>query len=237
MQDKPSFIHNLFSRIAGRYDFLNNVMTGFMHGAWKRELVKHASAGVLDPGSVVLDLCTGTADIANIWIDNSNVDKVVAVDSCAPMLEVGYQKLSKERKGPPAKLEMIVADAMQLPFEDNSFDAITVGFGLRNTANPDIAIKEVFRVLKPGGFFASLDLGHPSIPLVNMIYRNIFLKLIPMLGSMLAGDKDAYQYLIDSLDTWPSQQNLSKAMYEFGFDRSYYKDIMLGSMAIVAAQK
>ncbi len=237
MQNKETFIHNLFSRIAARYDLLNNIMTGFLHGSWKNELVRHAAAGVLDENSTVLDLCTGTADIANIWINYENVNKVVAVDSCSPMLEVGYHKISKERGNPPPKLEMMEADAMDLPFEDNSFDAVTVGFGLRNTANPDVAIKEIFRVLKPGAFFASLDLGHPSSPLVSMVYKKIFLKFIPMLGSVIAGDKDAYQYLIDSLDTWPSQQNLSKAMYDFGFNRSYYKDLLLGSTAIVVAQK
>lgn len=237
MNSKASFIHNLFSRIADRYDFINDLMTGFLHRQWKKTLVKHAAKAVLHADSRALDLCTGTGDIADLWIDHPLISEVIAIDTCAPMLEVGYRKLQKKYLGKPPKLQMIEADALELPFPHDHFDVVTVGFGLRNVKDPDQSIKEVFRVLKPGGIFACLDLGHPPIPLIDWFFKKAFLKLIPLLGSQIAKDRAAYEYLVNSLQTWPSQRQLAKALYDFGFKRCYYQDLLLGSIAIVVAEK
>lgn len=238
MQDKESFIHNLFSRIAKNYDFINDLMTFSLHRSWKKQAVDHASSGeFFADGAKVLDLCTGTGDLADIWIGHPQVGTVKALDSCAPMLESGYQKLVKKYNGAPPKLEMLEADAMKIPYDDNSFDAVTISFGLRNVADPDSCIREIFRVLKPGGMFVCLDLGHPPVSIIDWLYKKVFMRVIPFLGSGFARDKAAYQYLVDSLATWPSQRNLSKALYDFGFSRSYYRDIMLGAIALVVAEK
>jgi demethylmenaquinone methyltransferase/2-methoxy-6-polyprenyl-1,4-benzoquinol methylase len=238
VEDKEQFIHKLFSRIAQNYDFLNDMMTLYMHRNWKRQLIKIAGSGIKIPkGARVLDLCTGTGDIAEMWIDDPRVTEIAAIDSCAPMLTTGYAKLQKKYGVNPPKIHMIEADALEIPFEDNYFDAITVGFGLRNVKDLDKAIMEILRVLKPGAVFASLDLGHPYIPLIDGVYKNLFLKLVPVLGSSLANDKAAYEYLVNSLETWPSQRQLSDALYRFGFTRSYYKDLMLGAIAIVVGEK
>jgi demethylmenaquinone methyltransferase/2-methoxy-6-polyprenyl-1,4-benzoquinol methylase len=234
---KQEFIHKLFSRIAGKYDFLNDLMTLSLHRQWKQLLVKDAAAGIKTRGAKVLDLCTGTGDIAEIWIKNPNVSEVIGLDSCAPMLQVGYKNLEKKYNGPPPKLKMIEGDALEIPFPASYFDAVTVGFGLRNVSDLVKAIQEIHRVLKPGGIIASLDLGHPSIPLIESIYKKVFLKIIPSLGSSFASDKDAYQYLVSSLNSWPRQKDLTQGFYDMGFTRSYYRDLMLGSIAIVAAQK
>lgn len=238
MEDKATYVNDLFSRIASKYDLLNDLMTLAMHKAWKNRLVDLVSEGIKDSKNAkVLDLCTGTGDIADLWIKKPYVSEVIAVDSCSAMLEQGYEKLQKKYSTKVPKLTMLQADAMQLPFPDNHFDAVTVGFGLRNVKDPDVAIREIFRVLKPSGFLGSLDLGHPRIPMISNIYKNLFLKFIPALGKNIARDKDAYQYLVDSLKTWPPQQQFSQALYEFGFNRSFYEDIMLGAIAIVIAQK
>ena len=237
LKDKESYVHNLFSRIANSYDSINDIMTFSLHRGWKRNLVRNASKGIKTKNARILDLCTGTGDIADIWVDDPRVTDIIALDSCAPMLESGFQKLRKKYKGDPPKIQMIEGDALELPFEDSSFDAVTVGFGLRNVKDPDLCIAEIYRVLKPGGYFACLDLGHPRIPLIDWVYKKVFLGFIPWLGSVFAKDKAAYQYLVDSLKTWPPQQKLAAALYDFGFKRSYYQDIMLGSIAMVVAEK
>ncbi len=238
MEDKANYIHDLFSRIAVKYDLLNDVMTASLHKQWKKMLVHNAAQALQNKKNArVLDLCTGTGDVADIWIDDERVSEVIAIDSCAPMLEAGYDKLQKKYNGTPPKLKMFEADALALNYPHEHFDAVTVSFGLRNVADADKSLAEVFRVLKPGGYFACLDLGHPNIPLIDWLYKKMFLKFIPGVGASLAKDKRAYQYLVDSLNTWPSQKILSEAMYDFGFKRSYYRDIMLGSIGLVVAEK
>ncbi len=234
---KQEFIHKLFSRIAAKYDLLNDVMTLSLHRQWKLLLVKEASAKINSKGAKVLDLCTGTGDIAELWIQNPYVTEVIGIDSCAEMLQVGYKNLEKKYNGPPPKLKMMEANALEIPFPENYFDAVTVGFGLRNVSDLVKVIQEIQRVLKPGGIIASLDLGHPRIPLIDTLYKNIFLKLIPYLGSGFAGDKAAYEYLVNSLNNWPRQKDLAQGFYDLGFKRSYYKDLMMGAIAIVAAEK
>jgi ubiquinone/menaquinone biosynthesis methyltransferase len=237
LKDKESYVFNLFSRIAKRYDSLNDIMTFSLHRSWKKTLVKTAGAGIKSKNAKILDLCTGTGDIADLWVNDPRVIEILALDSCAPMLESGFKKLRKKYKGDPPKIQMIEADVLHLPYADNSFDAVTISFGLRNVKDPDACIAEIYRVLKPGAYFACLDLGHPRIPLIDWLYKKVFMSFIPWIGSFFAKDRDAYQYLVDSLKTWPSQDKLSLALYDFGFRRSYFQDIMLGSVAMVVAEK
>lgn len=237
IKDKESYVHNLFSRIASNYDSLNDIMTFSMHKLWKKKLVRTASKGIKTKNAKVLDLCTGTGDIADIWVEHPLVSEIIALDSCVPMLESGFQKLRKKYKGDPPKIQMLEADALELPFDNGSFDAVTISFGLRNVKDPDKCLNEIYRVLKPGGYFASLDLGHPRIPVIDWLYKKIFLTFIPWLGGLFAKDKAAYQYLVDSLKTWPAQHKLSNALYDFGFKRSYFQDLMLGTIALVVAEK
>ncbi|MCE2929228.1 MAG: ubiquinone/menaquinone biosynthesis methyltransferase [Candidatus Caenarcaniphilales bacterium] len=238
MSNKSVFVHNLFSRIAEKYDLLNDIMTLSLHRKWKNHMVASASKLIKSKSQVkILDLCTGTGDIADIWITEDKVVEVIAIDSCAPMLESGYNKLSLKYKGPPPKLRMLEADALEIPFPHEYFDAITISFGLRNVNDIDACLKEIFRVLKPGGVFACLDLGHPPLKPINWFYKEFFLKFIPGLGSKFANDKDAYQYLIDSLNTWPEQKQLGQKMYDVGFKRSYFENIMLGAIALTVSEK
>jgi demethylmenaquinone methyltransferase/2-methoxy-6-polyprenyl-1,4-benzoquinol methylase len=238
VQDKESYIYNLFTRIAEKYDLINDVMTGSLHRSWKKTLVEHAAQALKDKTNTrILDLCTGTGDIADLWIADSRVSEIIAIDTCAPMLASGYKKLKKKYQGDPPKLKMLEADALELYYPHEHFDAVTISFGLRNVKDADKCLAEIYRVLKPGGYFACLDLGHPSIPFIDWLYKKVFLKMVPTLGASFAKDKDAYQYLIDSLNTWPSQKTLSEAMYDFGFKRSYYKNIMLGAIGLVVAEK
>ncbi len=233
--EKEEFVVNMFGRIAGKYDQLNDMMTLFLHKFWKKQTVNCCTLKTRD--AVVLDLCTGTGDMAFIWAKNPNVKKVIAADTCNEMLEVGQQKLNTKYKKFTSKIEFINGDALKLPFNDNFFDAVTVGFGLRNVNDLTKALEEIKRVLKPGGIIASLDMGHSAIPIVDKVHKQIFLKMIPQLGASCAKDKSAYQYLIESLETWPSQRSLSQMFWDLNYSRSYFKDVALGTVAIVVAEK
>ncbi len=237
MADKANYIRDLFERIAKRYDLLNDLMTFSLHRSWKQQTIKSCPVA---KGAVVLDLCTGTGDMAFIWAAKSEVTAVIGMDSSPGMLAEARRRLALLAKRKPkiaSKIKFIEGDALATPFESNSFDATTIGFGLRNVANLDQAIKELLRINKTGAHVASLDLGHPKTALINGLYRNLFLKLIPSLGAGLARDKDAYQYLVDSLKTWPNQKTLTDLFWKHGFTAAYYKDLMLGTIAIVNARK
>lgn len=234
MSDKEQYIKDLFSRIAGKYDLINDLMTFSMHRAWKKKMIKLCE---IAPQAKVLDLCTGTGDIAYMWAYDSRVKKVVGLDSCKPMLLEAATKKLKEPYQIQNKIEFIEGDALEIPFNDNEFDAVTVGFGLRNVQNLDQALKEIKRVLKPGGYMASLDLGHPPVPLINSLYQKLFLKFVPILGASCAKDKAAYNYLVESLKTWPTQKALCERLWKMKFSRAFFKNIMLGAIAIVVAQK
>ncbi len=237
LHNKAEYINNLFSRIAAKYDFLNDLMTFALHRRWKRKLIAHASVN-LRAGSRILDLCTGTGDIAETWLQETRAQEIIALDACRPMLAAGYDRILKKFNNSfPSRLKMLEGDALNLPFPDQHFDAITIGFGLRNVSDLPKAMLEIKRVLKPNGIVASLDLGHPPVALISFFYKKIFLFFIPMLGMIFANDRAAYKYLIDSLETWPSQKKLSEAFYELGFQRAYYEDLLLGAVAIVAAER
>jgi len=213
-------------------------MTFNLHQHWKKEAIECASVNIpYLKQAKVLDLCTGTADMAIMWAKKAQVAQVFAVDSCEAMLLEAEKRQAKLADDCKHKITLMPGDALELPFPDNNFDVISVGFGLRNVADLNQAIREIFRVLKPGGFIVSLDLGHPEHPSVIKFYKNFFLKLVPLLGMIFAGDKLAYRYLVDSLETWPKQKELSQMFWDKGFTRSYYKDLMLGTIAIVVAQK
>ncbi len=237
MADKANYIRDLFGRIAKRYDLLNDLMTLSLHRNWKEQTIKSCP---INKGAIVLDLCTGTGDMAFMWAAKPEVLAVVALDSSPAMLAEARRRqtlLAKRKPKIASKIKFIEGDALLTPFEPNSFDATTIGFGLRNVANLEQAIKELLRINKAGAHVASLDLGHPKTGVVSGLYRNIFLKFIPSLGAGFARDKDAYQYLVDSLKTWPNQKALTDLFWKHGFSGAYYKDLMLGTIAIVNARK
>lgn len=239
--NKEQYVKNLFSRIAGNYDKLNDIMTLSLHKHWKQktvDLCDPTGKGInASREAKILDLCTGTGDMAFMWAKKAGVKEVIGLDSCPNMLEYAKKRQVKQENNIDKKIQFIEGDALKLPFEDNYFDAVTVGFGLRNVNDLKASIHEIKRVLKPGAFAASLDLGHPPMPIISDFYKKVFLQMIPKLGMKFAKDKDAYQYLVDSLKTWPNQKVLSEMFWDSGFSRSYFKNIMLGSIAIVVAEK
>ena len=207
-------VHRLFARIARRYDRLNDVMTLGWHRLWKRRLVKLAG----QPGNV-LDLCCGTGDLALRFNR-----RVVGVDFTGEMLRIAQARN-------PAGI-WLCADALRLPFPDNSFDVVSVGYGLRNLADLDTGLREIYRVLRPGGKLLSLDFGKPAATW----WRNLFFAHLrfhlPWMGRLSCGDPDAYAYILASLENYPAQRGVRHLMETIGYRNCGVEEFVGGAMAI-----
>lgn len=204
-------VRELFATIARRYDLLNDVMSLGLHRCWKRRVVQLAGTGHL------LDLCCGTGDIARRL-----AGKVVGVDFTAEMLQVAARHGGN----------WVQADALRLPFPDASFDAVTVGYGLRNLADLEAGLREIRRVLRPGGKLVSLDFGKPDNAWWRKMYFAHLRFWVPVLGWLLAGDRQAYAYILPSLENYPGQRGVQAAMTRQGFLDCRYEEFVGGTMAI-----
>lgn len=227
-EEKPRYVRTMFDRISGAYDVVNDLMTAGRHRAWKRTVIELARAR---QGGKYLDVCTGTGDLAFLLAEAAQPGgEVHALDFSEGMLE-GARK--RPWQGMP--IHWLQGDAQQLPFEDASFDAVTNGFGLRNVCDLDRALREALRVLKPGGRFIALDLGKPRTRLLRWGAELYEFKMVPMLGGLVSGQKDAYNYLPHSNQVFPDQVALAERMRAVGFVDARPHDRMLGAIAIVSA--
>jgi demethylmenaquinone methyltransferase/2-methoxy-6-polyprenyl-1,4-benzoquinol methylase len=208
-------VQKLFAAIARRYDLLNDVMSAGLHRCWKRRLVKLAGQP-----SDVLDLCCGTGDIALRFAGN-----VVGADFSAEMLQV-----AKARRN--SRVTWIQADALRLPFPDGSFDVVSVGYGLRNLADLPAGLAEIRRVLRPGGKLLSLDFGKPECGIWRKMYFAHLRFWVPVLGRLMVGERDAYAYILTSLENYPGQQGVRQLMEEGGFAGCGFEEFFGGAMAI-----
>ena len=198
----PEGVRRMFDRIAPVYDSMNRLMTAGLDRRWRRE----TAAAVVQPGDRVLDVCCGTGDLAIAAAHAGG--RVTGLDFSAPMLE--------RARGKPAEIEWLEGDALSLPFAEGSFDAVTIGFGLRNLANVERGLEELRRVLRPGGRLAILEITRPK-GLAAPFYRLWFDGVIPLAGKVLPGGS-AYSYLPASVRRFPAPQGLAKLLDEAGFD-------------------
>lgn len=222
-QGRGPAVRSMFDAIAGRYDLMNRVMTFGQDQGWRRHVV--AEAGDPEEGKV-LDLATGTGDIAALMAASYPRCEVIGGDFSAGMLA------EAKRRFPSSRISWQVCDANALPFADNSFEAVTFGYLLRNVDDSLRVLREVHRVLVPGGRVVCLDTTPPQ---KNLLYPFIRLYLrfgIPLLGRMLAGDEDAYAYLTGSTLAFHDAETLSAIFREAGFDRVSYRRFMCGSIAV-----
>jgi demethylmenaquinone methyltransferase/2-methoxy-6-polyprenyl-1,4-benzoquinol methylase len=210
-KDKKEYVHEIFSTIANKYDFFNDIISLGMHRYWKKFLVKKAN---LKEGESALDICTGTGDIAfELSKKVGEKGKVVGLDFVQNMLDIANERARKTNNN---RVIFIQGDAMDLPFEDNTFDVVTVSYGLRNIPDIPKAVSEMIRVSKKGGKIISLDLGKPQIPIYKDIYYFYFYKIMPFITSLFQGNKSAYKYLPNSLEEFPAQKGLIKIMKDLG---------------------
>ncbi len=209
----------LFSRIARRYDLMNDLQSFGLHRYWKRKLIKLISP---KPGQLALDLCCGTGDLALAM--GRHGAEVVGLDFTEQMLLVA-QSRSKSTT-------WLRADALHLPFADNSFDLVTVGYGLRNLAELDAGLREIRRVLRPAGKFATLDFGKPDNALWRSAYFGYLRLFIPLLGLIVAGSSGAYSYILESLLHYPAQRGIEFKLVQLGFQNVRTLNLLGGIMSI-----
>jgi demethylmenaquinone methyltransferase / 2-methoxy-6-polyprenyl-1,4-benzoquinol methylase len=216
---KSSYVKDLFSSLAKRYNVMTDVWTLGLHRVWKRQAMKLCA---LQPGERVLDVATGTGDLA--FAERAAVGpegQVVAVDSCVAMLEV-----ARRRQG--GAIDFQEGDAMDLRFPDSSSDVVTIGFGLRNVADRGQALREFRRVLRPGGRLMVLDFSTPTSKPLKALHDLLYFVVMPKVGRVVAWHRDAHHYTADSIRTWLSRDELSKAMLDAGFVDTRYVSLSTG---------
>ncbi|MFQ5609288.1 MAG: bifunctional demethylmenaquinone methyltransferase/2-methoxy-6-polyprenyl-1,4-benzoquinol methylase UbiE [Woeseiaceae bacterium] len=225
--DKAGLVRGVFDSVAGRYDLMNDLMSGGLHRLWKRFTIGQAA---VRPGHQVLDLAGGTGDLAGEFtrrVGNSGL--VVLADINRAMLEQGRRGLVDA--GVAGNLAIAQVDAENLPFADNSFDVITIAFGLRNVTRKDAALASMQRVLKPGGKALILEFSTPQES-VRKAYDLYSFNVLPALGRMVTGDAESYQYLAESIRVHPDQESLLRMMGDAGFERCRYHNLAAGVVAV-----
>ena len=216
----------MFDRIAGVYDLMNTAMTVGLHHGWRTRAADRAE---LTEGDSALDLCCGTGDLAlELRARVGSSGRVVGADFSERMLELANEK-ALERGMPDVTFEW--ADALELPYSDASFDAVTVGFGVRNLADLDVGVGEMARVLRPGGRLVILEITQPQKPPLSTFFSLWFDRIVPLLGRF-AGDPEAYSYLPESVRSFPPPEGLAAIMDRAGFERIRYTILAGGIIAI-----
>ncbi|MGD2118424.1 MAG: bifunctional demethylmenaquinone methyltransferase/2-methoxy-6-polyprenyl-1,4-benzoquinol methylase UbiE [Chromatiales bacterium] len=228
VKDKAKRVRGVFDSVAGNYDLMNDLMSLGIHRLWKRFAVE--LAGVRN-GHKVLDLASGTGDLAARFSGLVGPDgQVIMSDINAAMLEQGRARMFDE--GHVGNVNYAQIDAQQLPFPDNSFDCVTIGFGLRNVTDKQQALESIFRVLKPGGRLLVLEFSHPTSKPLQNLYDVYSFRLLPLIGKVVAKDADSYRYLAESIRMHPDQESLKGMMQQAGFENCDYHNLTGGIVAV-----
>jgi demethylmenaquinone methyltransferase / 2-methoxy-6-polyprenyl-1,4-benzoquinol methylase len=225
-EDRAPKVREMFSRLAQRYDLVNDVMSFGMHRKWKREAVRLALDG-RPRAARVLDLCCGTGDMSFL-AESLGTERVVGADFTLPMLAVARRRAQSEE----SRSRFVAADALRLPFRDGVFEAVTVGYGLRNIADPQTALREMRRVLAPGGRVVVLEFGKPDNALASSLYQGYLRTMMPAVGWIFHGDPETYLYIPASLERYPAQRGVEQMMREAGFVNARYENRLLGTMGL-----
>ena len=215
----PDDVSRMFDGVANRYDFLNDLLSLGRTKAWRRVVTSIIGP---KPGIKILDIAAGTGASTRPLVD-AGAD-VIAVDFSAGMINVG-KKRNKD-------IKFVQGDALNLPFEDNSFDVTTISFGLRNTSNINLALKDALRVTKVGGRIVIAEFSHPSNFLFRKIYLNYLMKALPIISIKISKNPEAYVYLAESIRAWPNQEGLASKMRDAGWKSVAWQDLTFGIVAV-----
>lgn len=221
--DKSRRVRDMFGAIAGRYDFLNHLLSANIDRHWRKICVQEVSGRISVPVPRILDVGCGTADLSLAF---SDLGPVIGCDFCHPMLRVGASKVMHNGLSRPVAL--LEADALMLPFADASFDVVVSAFVLRNLADIDRGLREMRRILRPGGVMSVLDFGMPRMPVLAPIYRFYFLRVLPKLGKIISGVEGPYGYLPASVQSFPSAEMLKDKAELAGFQNVEFKLLTAG---------
>jgi demethylmenaquinone methyltransferase/2-methoxy-6-polyprenyl-1,4-benzoquinol methylase len=232
VDERGAEVERMFSAIAPRYDLLNRLLSAGRDRYWRREAIR---ASELPPKGQLLDICTGTADMAVEAARQFPNARIVGVDFSRPMIALGLAKL--ERTNLTSRISLQVAPAEALPFPEQSFDAATVAFGLRNVPDRLRGLRQMHRVLRPGGRAVILEFTTPPSPLFRGLYLWYFHRVLPWVGRLVSGHPSAYSYLPASVAEFPSPDGLSDWMREAGFSQISYRLLTGGIIAIHVGRK
>jgi demethylmenaquinone methyltransferase/2-methoxy-6-polyprenyl-1,4-benzoquinol methylase len=228
VEEKAGRVREVFDSVAGNYDLMNDLMSLGVHRLWKRDFIANCGVGL---GDRVLDLAGGTGDIAALLSEKvGTAGQVVLSDINEAMLSVGRQRL--EDRGIAGNVDYAIANAEHLPFESGEFNAVTIAFGLRNVTDKNAALREMHRVLSPGGKALILEFSEVQPEPLKAIYDAWSFGALPVLGKLIAGDEASYRYLAESIRQHPPQEELARMMEDAGFAQVHYRNLTGGIVAI-----
>jgi len=229
LQNKKGLVQNVFDQVYDRYDLMNDFMSLGVHRLWKKNLLN-----MMNPShnQNLIDVACGTGDIAKLFIKHVNkLSQITCVDPNKGMISKGKEKLSNFKN-----INWIISPAEKIPISDNLFDFYTISFGLRNTAKIDKALSEAYRVLKPGGRFLCLEFSKIQNTNLEFLYKN-YSKLIPSIGKFVVGEKQPYEYLVESIENFLNQEELIDAMVKNNFKKCTYRNLSGGIVSIHSGWK
>jgi len=219
----------MFATIARRYDLLNHLLSANIDKRWRRVVANSIEGKIKRDGARILDVASGTGDLAATLFEVTGAE-VVATDFCRPMLDIAAKKIGHD-------VTLIESDALRLPFRDGSFDAVTIGFGLRNVANVQTGLAELGRVLRSGGWLAVLEFSRPANAAVRAVFGTYFTRILPVMGGVVSGSRSAYTYLPDSVKRFPDQQGLKTMIEQAGFEEVSFENLTGGIAALHLGRK
>lgn len=224
--EKATLVRGVFSSVAARYDLMNDLMSAGVHHLWKDAMVQ-----LLPASGALLDVAGGTGDIAQRFLKKTQFKQPVTVcDINQPMLQAGRDRAIDRNQ--LAGIDWVCGDAEALPFEDCTFDAYSIAFGIRNVTHIDQALTEAYRVLRPGGKLVVLEFSHVKNNMLAKIYEQYSFHIIPKIGKMVTGDEAAYQYLVESIRKFPDQEHFTGMITQAGFSKAHYRNMSGGVVAL-----
>ncbi len=221
--EKAGRVQGVFSSVASKYDVMNDAMSLGIHRLWKDAMMDWLAPRA---GQKLLDVAGGTGDISFRFLKRAGYGHATVLDLTEPMLVEGRKRA--EANAMSASLDWVVGDAMNLPFEDNTFDVYTISFGIRNVTRPQEALNEAFRVLRPGGRLMVLEFSQIPNDLMQKVYDLYSFNIIPRMGQVIANDRDSYQYLVESIRKFPDQETFLGMVRAAGFENAKYRNLSMG---------
>ncbi|NNE78676.1 MAG: bifunctional demethylmenaquinone methyltransferase/2-methoxy-6-polyprenyl-1,4-benzoquinol methylase UbiE [Silicimonas sp.] len=231
-EEKAGLVHGVFSKVAARYDLMNDVMSVGIHRAWKNAMMDWLAPR---DGQRLLDVAGGTGDISFRFLRRAPGATAVVLDMTEQMLIEGRKRAEAEALS--GKLEWVTGDAMALPFDDATFDVYTISFGIRNVTRIEDALAEAFRVLRPGGRLMVLEFSQIPNTAMQKAYDLYSFNVIPRMGQVIANDRDSYQYLVESIRKFPDQDTFAELLGAAGFEQVKYRNLSLGVAALHSGWK
>ncbi|MDF3349813.1 bifunctional demethylmenaquinone methyltransferase/2-methoxy-6-polyprenyl-1,4-benzoquinol methylase UbiE [Sulfitobacter sp. KE34] len=230
--EKAGRVQGVFNSVASKYDIMNDVMSMGIHRVWKEAMMDWLAPR---PGQKLLDVAGGTGDVSFKFLKRAGHGHATVLDLTEPMLVEGRQRAEADRL--TGSLDWVVGDAMALPFPDNTFDVYTISFGIRNVTRPQEALNEAYRVLRPGGRLMVLEFSQLPNPAMQKAYDLYSFNVIPRMGQAIAGDRDSYQYLVESIRNFPDQETFLSMLRAAGFGQAKYRNLSMGIAALHSGWK